>query len=68
MINLTPKYVVDGKKRIVAAFIRISKWEKIIEEIEEPDYIIAYDEAKASIQESIPFDSEVREIREGYET
>ena len=65
MVTVHPEYVVDKDKHTKAVLLPISEWEQIVDALEELDDIRAYDEAKASPQDSIPFDQAVREIQEG---
>ena len=65
MVTVHPEYVVDKDKRPKAVLLPISEWEQIMDELEELDDIRAYDKAKASPHDSIPFDQAVREIQEG---
>jgi len=67
MVTVHPEYVVDKDKHPKAVLLPISEWEQVMEELEELDDIRAYDKAKASPQDSIPFDQAVREIQEGHE-
>jgi len=64
MVTVHPEYVVDKDKHPTAVLLPISEWEQIVDALEELDDIHAYDEAKASGQDSIPFDRAVREIQE----
>ena len=65
MVTVHPEYVVDKDKHPKAVLLPISEWEQVVGELEELDDIRAYDKAKASAQDSIPFDQAVREIQEG---
>jgi len=67
MIAIHPEYVVDKKKHPKAVLLPMADWKKVIEELEELDDIRAYDEAKASSPESIPFEQAIREIEGKYE-
>lgn len=64
MVNLHPEYVVDKDKHTKAVLLPLPEWENLVAELEELDDIRAYDEAKISDEESIPFGQAVREIRE----
>ena len=49
------KYVVDGKGERVGVLLDISEYQRILEELEELESIRAYDAAKKSKEEAIPF-------------
>jgi PHD/YefM family antitoxin component YafN of YafNO toxin-antitoxin module len=63
------RYVVDENGKRVAVLLEIEEYERMIEEIEELEDILAYKEAKAALEnggdESIPLEQAMREIREG---
>jgi PHD/YefM family antitoxin component YafN of YafNO toxin-antitoxin module len=65
MVTIHPEYVIDKDKHPRAVLLPISEWEQIMDALEELDDIRVYDEAKASGDESIPFDQVVSEIQEG---
>jgi hypothetical protein len=56
------KYVVDDKGKAVSVLLDIKTYRKLIAEIEELESIRAYDIAKASCGEAIPFEQAVHEI------
>jgi hypothetical protein len=56
------KYVVDDKGKAVSVLLDIKIYRKLIAELEELEAIRAYDAAKASCDEPIPFDLAVQEI------
>ena len=56
------KYVVDDKGKAVSVLLDIKTYRKLIAELEELEAIRAYDAAKASCDEAIPFDLAVQEI------
>lgn len=58
------KYVVNDKGERVGVIIDIDEYRRILAELEEIESIRAYDAAKASKDEVIPFDQAVREIEE----
>jgi len=60
-----PEYVVDAQQHRKAVLLPVIEWEKIVDELEELDDIRAYDQAKASSREILPFEQAVREIRTG---
>jgi PHD/YefM family antitoxin component YafN of YafNO toxin-antitoxin module len=63
------RYVVDENGKRVAVLLEIEEYERMIEEIDELEDILAYKEAKAALEngedESIPLEQAMREIREG---
>jgi len=67
MVELHPEYVVDKDKKPKAVLLPFEEWQKLTEELEELDDIRAYDAAKRSPQERIPFEQAVREIEEGFD-
>ncbi len=56
------KFVTDRRGKKVAVDLAIEDYKKLLAEIEELDSIRAYDAAKASGEEPIPFDKAVEEI------
>ncbi len=56
------KFVTDRRGKKVAVVLAIEDYKKLLAEIEELDSIRAYDAAKASGEEPIPFDKAVEEI------
>lgn len=62
MIKFKEYYVVDEKGNRVGVFIDIEDYLKMLEEIEELESIRAFDSAKASGDEVIPFEQAVEEI------
>jgi hypothetical protein len=56
------KYVVDDKGKAVSVLLDIKTYRRLIAELEELEAICAYDAAKASGDEAIPFDLAVQEI------
>jgi predicted DNA-binding antitoxin AbrB/MazE fold protein len=56
------KYVTDRRGQKVAVVIAIEDYKKILADIEELESIRAYDAAKASGDEAIPFQQAMREI------
>jgi len=64
MIQLHEQYLVDDEGNRKAVVVPISEWTRILELLEELDDIRAFDEAKSSPSEPIPFEQAVSEIRE----
>jgi hypothetical protein len=56
------RYVVDEKGERIEVLLDLNDYRKILEELEELESIRAYDNAKASDDEAIPFDKAIEEI------
>lgn len=56
------RYIVDEKGNHVGVVLDIDEYRKLLEESEELDSIRAFDAAKASSQDAIPFEEAIREI------
>jgi hypothetical protein len=56
------QYVTDKRGKPVSVILDIDVYHKILEELEELAAIRAYDAAKASGDEAIPFEQAVEEI------
>jgi len=56
------KYIVDEKGKHVAVLLGVSEYQRILEELEELESIRAYDAAKKSEDEAIPFEQATDEI------
>jgi PHD/YefM family antitoxin component YafN of YafNO toxin-antitoxin module len=61
-VDLKERFVVDETGNRVAVLIDIDEYQKVLEALEELESINAFDEAKASNDEMIPFDQAVNEI------
>jgi hypothetical protein len=60
---LKPKrYVTDRRGQKIAVVLTIKDYKKILSDIEELESIRAYDAAKASEDEAIPFQQAMQEI------
>lgn len=63
------RFVTDEKGRRVGVILSVEEYEALIDEREDLEDVIAYDEAKAELErgedELIPFDQAMREIDEG---
>ena len=62
MPALNEGYVVDENGARVGVILPIEDYRKLLEELEELESIRAYDAAKSSGDEAIPFEQAVREI------
>ena len=61
-VDLKERFVADNAGNRVAVLIDIRDYQKVLEALEELETIAAYDEAKSSNDEAIPFDQAIREI------
>jgi PHD/YefM family antitoxin component YafN of YafNO toxin-antitoxin module len=59
-----PRYVIDSEGRRVAVILDLEYYEHLLDAAEELEDIRAYDEAKASGEEAIPFEQAIREIEQ----
>lgn len=64
MITFNEHYVVDENGNRVGVLLDIADYYKLLEELEELDSIRAYDAAKASGDEAIPFEEAIAEIEQ----
>ncbi len=64
MSPFNERYVVDGKGERVGVLLDMSEYQRILEELEELESIRAYDAAKTSKKEAIPFAQAVNEIEQ----
>ena len=62
MNKVHPEYIVDNKNNKRAVILPFDEWKAILEDLEELEDIRAYDTAKNTEQESIPFEEAVRDI------
>lgn len=62
MIKLKERYVTDEKGDRIGVLLDIEEYFKLLEELEELESIYAYDIAKASNDEAIPFEQTISEI------
>ncbi len=60
-----PRYLVDDDGKQVAVLVDIEQYRALLEAAEELSAIRAYDAAKASGDEAIPFEQAVTEIEQG---
>ncbi len=62
MPTLHEKFLVDEKGEKIGVFLDIEEYRRVIEALEELESIRAYDEAKGSGDEAVPFEQAVEEI------
>lgn len=60
-----PRYLIDDDGNRVAVLLEIELYRALVEAAEELDAIRAYDAAKASDDEAIPFEQAIAEIEQG---
>jgi hypothetical protein len=51
---MEPQFVIDASGKKTGVFLSMKDYKKIIEDLEEPDDIKAYDEAKKRHEKTIP--------------
>lgn len=59
------QFVTDDAGQRVAVLIGLDRYHQLLDAAEEVEAVRAYDAAKASPDESVPFDEAVREIERG---
>jgi hypothetical protein len=64
MAKFKENYVVDDQGNPIGVVLDIADYRKLLEELEELESIRAYDAAKASGDEAIPFEQAVAEIEQ----
>lgn len=62
MAEFKENYVVDGDGNHIGVLLDIDDYNKLLEELEELDALRAYDSAKRSGDEAIPFEKAIEEI------
>lgn len=63
MVALQEQYLTDREGNRVKVVLDMEQFQQILEELEELDDIRAYDAAKASRDEAIPFEQAIAKIR-----
>ncbi len=56
------RYIVNEKGERIGVLLDIEEYKEILEKLEELDEIRAYDEAKESEDEAIPFEEALKEM------
>ena len=64
MTTVNEGYVVDEDGNRVGVILPMEEYQKLLEELDELESIRAYDTAKRSGDEAVPFDQAVREIEQ----
>ena len=62
MVKLRERYIVDEKGNRIGVLLDIEDYNRLLAELEELESIRAYDAAKASGDEAIPFEQAIAEI------
>ena len=62
MITLHERFVIDEDGKRTAILLDVEDYNKLLEELEELESIRAFDAAKSSGDEAIPFEQAVAEI------
>ena len=65
MIATKDQFLLDENGNRTSVLLSIQRYEKLLEAQEELEAVQAFDAAKASDDEAIPFDQAVREIEAG---
>ncbi len=65
MKSIDEKYVTNEKGERVGVILNMEDYKKMLEQLEEPESIRAYDEAKAAKDEAVPIEQGVKEIEKG---
>jgi hypothetical protein len=65
MVKLNENFVIDKGGNKIGVFIDMKSYQKMMLDLEELNDIRAYDAAKASGDDAIPFDKAIREIEQG---
>jgi len=67
MKTLTEKFLVDERGKKVGVLLSFSEYKKLLKKLEELESLYAYDKAKASKNEVIPFEQAIKEIEKSRE-
>ena len=62
MTSIATLYVVDEKGDRIGVLLSVEDYQKLLDELEELESLRAYDAAKASGEEAIPFEQAIAEI------
>ena len=65
MVAFNEKYVMDKSGKTVGVLLDVEEFRRIVEDLEELDSIRAFDTAKSSGEQPIPFDQAIAEIERG---
>jgi hypothetical protein len=67
LVRLNQRYLVDEEGQKVGVLLDIEDYQNLLKQLEELESIRAYDSAKASGDEAIPFEDVVTEIEQNPE-
>ena len=59
-----PRFVTNNEGQRIAVILDLEQYEQLLDAAEELEELRAYDEAKASGEEVIPFEQAIREIEQ----
>jgi hypothetical protein len=62
MRNIKERYLVDDNGKRIGVVLNVKDYHRLLEQLEELESIRAYDAAKASGDEVVPFEQAVAEI------
>jgi hypothetical protein len=62
MLKLKERYVVDEQGQRISVVLDIADYQELLDELEELESIRAYDAAKASKDQAVPFEQAIAEI------
>jgi len=62
MLAQKEQYVVDSRGKQIGVIVKVKEYRKMLRDLEELESIRAYDAAKASGDEAIPFEQAAEEI------
>jgi hypothetical protein len=65
MLTIKERYVVDESGARISVLLDIEDYQRLLQELEQLECIRAYDAAKASGDNAIPFEQAVAEIEQG---
>jgi len=63
MRNIKERYLVDDNGKRIGVVLNMKDYHRLLEQLEELESIRAYDAAKASGDEVVPFEQVITEIR-----
>ncbi len=64
MARLNQRYIIDDLGNKVGVLLDMEDYQKLLEELEELESIRAYDSAKASGDEAVPFEIAIADIEQ----
>jgi len=65
MMKLKERYVVDDQGNRISVILDVADYQELLEDLEELESIRAYDAAKASGDQAVPFEQATAEIESG---